>query len=72
MIFLHGGILCPAELAALAASMPFALAVFHWARCRIVTWWKGKLVLHPSASERPATWQQLFGRTKRGGTDGKA
>jgi len=40
MIFLHGGMLCPADLAALAATMPFALALFHWIRCRAGAWLK--------------------------------
>ena len=40
MIFLHGGVLCPAELAALAASMPFALALLHYARCRAAGWYE--------------------------------
>lgn len=37
MVFLHGGMLCPAELAALAASMPFFVALWHWLRCRVAT-----------------------------------
>ena len=40
-VLLHGGVLCPAELATLVASMPFALAVLHWVRCRVATWYKG-------------------------------
>jgi hypothetical protein len=40
MIVLHGGALCPAELAALMASMPVAFAVFRWLQCRVATWWR--------------------------------
>ncbi len=40
MIFLHGGVICPAELAALAASMPFVLALLHYASCRCASWYE--------------------------------
>ena len=39
MVLLHGGVLCPAELGALAASMPWVVAVGTWLWCRLATAW---------------------------------
>jgi hypothetical protein len=35
MIFLHGGVPCPADIAALLAALPFVSAVVFWLRCQI-------------------------------------
>lgn len=41
MIFLHGGVVCPAELMALLAALPLVPAVWAWARCRAKWTWQG-------------------------------
>ena len=52
MIFLHGGVLCPADLAVLAASMPFALALMHYVRCRVAGWYERlRRTLRPQACD---------------------
>ncbi len=63
MIFLHGGVVCPAELAALVASMPFALALFHWLRCRVSTWWRNWRNRRKPRSSNP--WCPPGGRSLR-------
>lgn len=44
-VFLHGGVVCPAELVALLAALPLVPAVWARVRCRVRwTWdrWRGK------------------------------
>ena len=41
MIFLHGGVVCPAELAALLAALPLLPAILAWVRCRATWVWHG-------------------------------
>ena len=41
-VFLHGGLVCPTELAALMTSIPFICAAYYWLQCRVVAWWRTK------------------------------
>jgi hypothetical protein len=38
MVFLHGGVPCPVDLAAVVAVLPGALAVFWYARAVVRGW----------------------------------
>lgn len=40
MIFLHGGFICPVELATAVAAVGGFSGAFWYARCRVGMWWE--------------------------------